>query len=362
MLHMNRLSAVVMALTLSLGACTDGIGLNDDPFDPNLSAADLEAVQGAFSAAVFESLAIGSQDFILVADSTPLPVALLQASVAAASAGSHWEAAGVAQAFAAGPASGPLLPDQFLGRTYVRDVDGYRWDETRSDAPANGVRFVLYEVDPVTGTPGTTEIGYVDLIDESTSLAYIARVVVATGGVVRINYTVSAVVGEQSVTLTVSGFIGDGTTQVDVELSMTFVSDPPVSVVTVDYLISVPARNFEVDATVVFQFNDETLEGSLDVDATFAQGDHTVMVDGLITFTEGTVPSEGGTFEIFVDGLPFATVVVGDGTVTVQNPTGGELTAAEAQAVRRIFDGLRDLFDERFEDFVRPVARLFDGR
>jgi hypothetical protein len=42
--------------------------------------------------------------------------------------------------------------------------------------------------------------------------------------------------------------------------------------------------------------------------------------------------------------------------------TVGELSSAEAQAVREIFDRIDDLFDDRFEDFLRPVTWLFDAR
>ncbi len=367
MLRMNRLSAVIMALTVAVAACTDGTGLDDVPFDPDASAADLSAVQAAFAAEAFESFALGSGDFNLVPDTAPLPVALLHASVAAASAGSHWEAQAAAHAFTAGPASGPLLPDVYRGSTWVRvdGVEGYVRDETRTDAPANGVRFVLYLADPVTKQPDITEeIGWVDLLDESTNDAYVARVRVVTSNVVRIDYTVSAVVGDQSVTLTVSGFIGDGTNQVDVELSVTFAETPPLSTATVAHVISVPSRDFEVDATVVFEFNEETLQGSLDVDASFMQGAHTVTVDGHVDFVESEVPgqeSESGTFEVHVDGDLFAVITVTNDTLTVQNGVGGELTAAEVDAVEAIFDGLEHLFEETFEDFVRPVAGLFEG-
>ena len=364
MLRFYRFSAVAMALTVALTACsesTDGTGLNDEPFAPDASAADLQVVQGAFAAAVFESLAISSGSFSLVANTGAVPVGLLQASLAAASAGSRWEAAAAAEAFAgAGPASGPLVPLDFLGRTYDRDVNGYRHNPARLDAPANGVRFILYEVDPVTHIPGTTEIGYVDLVDESTDLAYVARVVVVTGGVVRINYTVSAVVGTQTLGFTVSGFIGDGTDQIDVYLSMTFVEALAVSTATVEHLFSVPSRGFEVSARVVFEFNHETLQGSADVNATFMQGTHTVTVTGVVTFSEGDLPTEVGSFEIHVDGQLFATISVDGTTITVQNATGGQLTAAEAEAVHSIFDGLESMFDDnKFEDFIRPVAWLF---
>ena len=358
MLSNRTLPAVALALTVALAACADGTGLSDDPFDPDASAQDLLAVQSAFAASVFESLSVSSENFQLVPDTGAAPAALLQASFGVASG--HWDAAATAQAFAAGPAAGPLVPTDFRGRTYDRDADGYRHNANRTDAPVNGVRFILYEVDPVTRDIGSSEIGYVDLLDESTDLAYVARVRVVTSGVVRIDYTVSAVVGVQALTLTVSGFIGDGTDLVDVDLSMSFVEDAPVSVVTVDHVIAVPTRDFVVDATVVFTHNDETQQGSIDVDASFMQAHHSVTVVGVITFSEGDFPSEGGSFAISVDGQLFATVTVDGDNVTVQNSTGGELASAEAQAVRAIFDGLEDLFDEKFEDFVRPVRWMFD--
>ena len=362
MLRINKLSAVIMALTVSLAACTegDGTGLDAVAFDPELSAADLQAMQGAFAAAVFENLALSSGDLHLVLDSAGPPLAVLRASLTAASAGSHWEAAAAAEVFAALAPSVPLIPVDFRGHVYDRDLEGrYRHNIERT-GPEFGVRFVLYEVDPVTHTPGATEIGYVDVLDESTDLAYVARVVVVTSDVERINYTVSAAVGSQSLTLTVLGFIGDGTNQVDVDLSMTFVHAFPVSTATVEHLITVPARDFEVHATVVFVFNDETLQGSVDVNATFMQGAHTVAVDGVVEFSEGTVPSEGGTFEIHVDGKLFATITVDGDSVTVRDASGGELVHAHAEALRTIFDALEEMFDERFEDFIQPVAWLFD--
>ena len=365
MLRFYRLSAAAMALTVVMTACTEGTGgtgLNDEPFAPAASAADLQVVQGAFAASVFEAFALSSPNFSLVPDTGAVPVALLQASLAAASSGSHWEAEAAARAFAAaGPAAGPLVPLDFLGRTYDHTVDGYRHNPNRTDAPANGVRFILYEVDPVTHVPGDTEIGYVDLLDESTDLAYVARVVVVTAGIVRIDYTVSAVVGTQTLGFTVSGFIGDGTDQINVELSMTFVHAFPVSTATVEHLFSVPSRDFEVDAAVVFEFNEETLQGSVDIHATFMQGHHTVSVTGVITFTEGDVLTEGGSFEIHVDGQLFATISFEGDHIVVHNATGGELTSVEAQHIEAMFHGLEEMFDDKFEDFIRPVAWLFEA-
>ena len=362
MLRINKLPAVIMALTVSLAACTesDGTGLDDVAFDPELSAADLQAVQGAFAAAVFENLALSGGDLNQVVDSVPQAVALLQASLEATTADSHWEAAALAEALAAGPASVDVIPADFHGRVYDRLDGRYRHNTDRTDGPELGVRFVLHERDLDTHEVGASVIGYVDLLDESTDLVHVVRVVVVTDEVERINYTVSAEIADQSLSLAVSGFIGDGTNEVHVDLSVTFVHDLPVSRATVDHVISVLERDFEVEARVIFEFNDETLEGSMDVDASFMQGAHSVTVDGVVAFSEGTVPSEGGTFEIHVDGNLFATITVDGDSVTVRNASDGELDHAHAEAVRAIFDGLEEMFDERFEDFIEPVDWLFD--
>ena len=362
MLRFSKSPAVVMALTVALAACTDGLGLDDAPFDPDASAADLQIVQGAFADNIFESLAVSGGAFLVADTTSPAPVSLLRASFAVAGSDTEWEAAAAAQAFlAAGPAAGPFIRPYLFGRTYDRGPEGYRHNELRTDAPANGVRFILYAIDPVTREPSDVEIGYVDLLDESTDLARVVRVVAVTDGVERINYTVSATIGSQTAGFAVVGFISDGTDVVEIDLSMSFVEDGPVSVATVEHLIAVPTRNFEVDARVVFTHNRELLTGSVNVDATFMQGRRTVTVVGGMEFSDGDVPTRGGGYEITVDGQPFATITMGGGSVTVTSDTGSALTAGQRAAVRSIFDGLEDLFDNRFEDFVRPVAWLFEA-
>lgn len=360
MLQFNRISTMAMVCAVALAACTegDGTGVNDEVFDPVESAADLEAVQEAFSASMFESLNAASPNFNLVPDAGQSAPALIQAGWNAATANSRWEAEAAALAFAAaGPSSGPLLHLDFRGRTYARDGDNYYHDAERTDAPDNGVRFILYEVDPVTGAHGDSEVGYVDIIDESTDAAYVARVIVVTGGVEHINYTVSATIGTQSVSFTVSGFIGNGTDVVDVDLSMTFDQTDLGSTATVHHLIAVPTRDFEMDATAVFTFDSETQQGSVDIDGTFMQGARSVSISALVEFGDGDGVTEGGSVEISVDGQLFAVVTIVGDNLTVRNADGGELTAAEAAAVRRIFHGFKDVFEERFEDFLRPVSR-----
>ena len=63
----------------------------------------------------------------------------------------------------------PALRPEALGSTYIYDpaLRRYVVAPGRSGAPANGVRFILYAVNPVTHEPiSAVEIGYADLLDE----------------------------------------------------------------------------------------------------------------------------------------------------------------------------------------------------
>jgi hypothetical protein len=355
------MSALGLALTIGLIACTDTTGPNDTPFSPVGAAADLLVVDGAFDSDIFVSLAESSTIFNSI-NGGPLPsAALIDAGWSLALADGPWEVeqAGrrLARAVSASSAGLTLIPQDFLGRTYEHGVEGYYWNNDRIGAPDNGVRFILYEVNPVTHDIGGTEIGYVDVIDESTDLSRIARVIVVSGEVEHINYTVSATLGTNSAGFAVSGFFGDGTDQVQIDLSMGFVNTDLTSTVTVDYVIEVVSRGFLMDATLVMVHDRETQMGSATIEVTFQQNGHAVQMTGDIgDLDEG----ENGSIEILVDAQPFATVTFTGDSVTVVGHDGEPLSADHAAAVRSMFHGIEDLFNDKFEDFVRPVSWLFN--
>ena len=372
MKRFNRKSALGLALTIGLVACSDTIG-PDEPFNPVGAAADLLVVDGAFDSDVFVSLAESSTLFNSI-NGGPLPsAALIDAGWNLALADGPWEVqrAGerLARAVSASSPALTLIPADFLGRTYEHGAEGYFYNADRAGAPLNGVRFILYEVNPITHDVGQTEIGYVDVLDESTDLSRVARVIVVSGEVELINYTVSQTIvtgSSNSVGFAVAGFFSNGTDRVDLDLSSEFVTTGLTSTVTVDYLIEVVSRGFLMDASMVMTHNRETMGGSATINVTFQQNGHSVQMTGGFDMTD---LSETGSIEILVDSQLFATVtftgetVAGETvtgkTITVVGPDGEALSADHAEAVRKIFHRIENLFDEKFEHFVRPVSWLF---
>ena len=69
------------------------------------------------------------------------------------------------------------IAPEVWGQTYVRDASTgeYVWDDARTDAPARGIRIVLYQRTGLE-TFSNTVVGALDLIDSSTTASQIGRI------------------------------------------------------------------------------------------------------------------------------------------------------------------------------------------
>ncbi len=357
MLQLKKLSALSLVFAFGLAACNDSTNPGE-AFDPAASAADLAAVSGAFGTDVYASLAAMGGGFASVAAAPALAAQVVDAGWLTASSPQQWELVGgeIAEAFRSASAAALLIPESFRGRTYEYSAaQGWYHNPTRAGAPTNGIRFVLYEVDPITGVPGTTEVGWVDVLDESTATAAVVRLSVWSAGVEYINYTVSATGLIGSIAFDIDGFVTDGTTQVDFLLHHAIDATFASARVEVDYQIDVPSRNFSISANVVIEFDAGTESGSFTIAASFTQGTNNVVIQGSIDSQ-----TNGGTLEVLVNGSPFATITISGETVSVTGPDGAELSAAHMEALRQSVDALGNVLDHTFEDLFGPVEWLFN--
>ncbi len=265
-MRLKKLSGLGLVFAIGLAACDDSAGPSAE-FDPVESAADLQAVDNAFETPVFQSL--GAMGGLFAIQGAPaLSTQLIRDGwhLTSGRMPTTMQQVGERMVSALLASSGQvvLIPESFRGRTYVHDpVEGYFWDQSRTGAPANGIRYILNAVNPVNGEPTADEIGHVDITDESTDLTAIARLVVVSEEVEYINYTVSATGLIGSLSIAIEGYVSDGTDRVDLDLAVAMNATFATSSVSVTYNLDVPTRDFSISASLTMDFNGETQSGTI---------------------------------------------------------------------------------------------------
>jgi hypothetical protein len=346
--------ALAIAVLVPLAGCSDNGG--SAAFDPEQTQEDLAALHAVFASPAFQSLSVMGQYFSfpagpaasasaeLVATMRNLPQAPRSHRLVALT---RLMARGLAAPEAA---MAEVIPAEYRGLTLVWEVDGYVVDSERP-GPTNGIRFILYAVNPITGEPSTplTELGYVDLLDESTTNTAALRLKVVASSVTYVDYVVSATGTPTAPIFNAAGYITDGETQVDFDLTHSASFTIAGYTLGVDYLIDVDSRDFHVDAEVTFQGNDDSESVSLDI--SLAHGSTTVTIAGTVTDGEGSV-------EVRANGDLFATITVNGDSLTFTGAGGDALTPAEQQALEALADFVGELFDSA-EGILEPVGFLY---
>lgn len=225
------------------------------------------------------------------------------------------------------PQLNATIPADLLGTTFVWDTTTqlYVADSTRSDAPANGVRHVLYPVNPFTGKPASTEeLGYVDLTDEGLELQDGAaiRIVVSAAGVTWLDYALSITAAPPGATVEVDGFLSNGTERVEFHVDG---GAQAGSGATFTYQLAVPSHDFQADATITSDGARNNVQERITVGAEVLG--FTATHDG--DLVQGAVA---------VNGVPFATLTGLADLPDIRRADGLPLTADEARALRGILD------------------------
>jgi hypothetical protein len=258
----------------------------------------------------------------------------------------------------------PIFPSNFLGRTFEWDEGLGRYAMTdRVGAPANGIRFILYAIDPFTERPATplNEVGLMDLTDEGDAVATRLGIRAETDGVTRLDYLVTAsyaLLGQNVQAIATGvGFISDGTRRLDFDLAQTVTLDNASGTMQVDLLYELRMDDegirVLVDAGTEIDLSASGI--GLDVMMTITDGGNVTVFDAAVGQDEslsGTVRHNGETV-VLMSGTTSAPVFTDAG--------GSLLTNAEVVALTQIFGLFDDVFDfveEVFEPFGSEVASL----
>jgi hypothetical protein len=348
--HYARRSLAAAGLALALAGCKND-GASPSAFDPQGTAADMAAAQDAFASGPTASFAAVAPDISLALSGSPLVASSAALALSRPSKASARYARQIAALVSSGgsgiQASVVGIPVEVAGKTFVWDesTDTYVVSDV-SGAPSNGVRFLLYAVDPVTYRPvePVVETGYVDVIDQSTSELVNVRIKVVEAGVTYLDYQVVESATASSGLVTISGFAFNGTTRANFTLKNTVTSNAGGLVLVLDYELDVPSRHLSVDWTATFA--DITEAVTLDLTVSGPNGNVRLV---------GTLAGDGGTFTVTVNGDTFATITVTASSLVITGASGDPLTSDEEQALETVFDSFEGSLNA-FSELLMPVS------
>jgi hypothetical protein len=357
---MRVLQCTKRSVTLLAAACVALTACGDSgpevPFNPGGTAEDIAAVNSTFESAAFVSFSRFSSDFGAALGGSPLVSASATAfNFRQATKGGELRAAAVRSArrlAALTPkvvngsfsASTAAIPSEIAGKTFEYNGSSYT-ATARTGAPAHGVRFILYAVDPVTFAPvlPLVETGHVDLIDVGGATTQAARVVVVSGTTTYVDYTVSVTATTSSGRVTVAGYLTDGTIRANINFRSTVTS---AAGLTLAYTVDVPQRDVSIDLTMTVDGLDES--GAFEIDLSMSGPNGTVSMSGQFG-------QSGGTVTVRVNGELFATIASGAGGAVITGADGQPLSEEEAEAFQTIF-GLTAVAFISFDAMILPVG------
>ena len=242
-----------------------------------------------------------------------------------------------------------LFPPAVVGKTFEWNATTDVYEPTaRTGAPAAGVRFILYAVDPLTSMPvePVVEVGWINLDDESTaSVAKLHVSVVGSGGApVYVDYRVSVEGATGSARITSTGYITNGASSPDsLRFNGVISATGNASSVTItqDVTLDVNSRDFHVRLWEKIILTQTTL--SLRLFFRFQHGAEVVTLEGSLEFDQlaGTAT---GTITAKVNGGKMATCTVAADAnsynLTCEGADADGLNADEQAALQSIGDAV----------------------
>lgn len=348
--HIARRSVVAAVLALALAGCAKDSGAPAE-FDPQGTTDDMSAAEAAFSTEQMSSFAmLGGDISAALNGSTVVRSSALAVRGATGGAGRYArELAALVPQRGALQAMVATVPSNLAGKTFVWDVnsDAYVVSDL-SGAPSSGVRFKLYAVDPVLLQPvePLVEVGYVDLTDHSTASNVDVGIKVVEGGVVYLEYNVSAHATATGGVILIDGFASNGGTIANFELNNTITDNNGQLVISLDYHIDVPSRHLSLDWTATSS-NISSTETTITLDLVISGPNGNVRLIGSFGVS-------GGTLTVKVNGDVFAMVNMTDGDPVITGADGQALTPEEEQTLQNIigfYQGSADVF----YDLVTPI-------
>jgi len=334
---------VAAGVALAVAACSGGDSNGPAEFNAQGTTADMSAAQSAFQAQQVSSFAVLSPGISTVLNGSAVVKSSALAVRGTNAARAARELATIVPKSGAAQAAVMAIPQQYLGTTFVWDAGTSAYVASNlTGAPSDGVRFLLYAVDPVLLQPvePLVETGYVDITDHGTMSTVDVNVKVVEGAVVYLNYNVTAHATNSGGVVGISGFASDGTTLANFDLDITLTETATSETLAYTYQVNVPSRHL-------------TLTWTLSM-TSVNQGDFTATLDFVANGPNGNVRLTGSygvslqTLTIRVNGADFATVDLTGSEPVITGADGEPLSSddeASMQAIVEFYENSGGMLD-----------------
>jgi len=382
--HGRPWRGLAAAAALVAAACSDSTGPQAHLASPQQLSSDLQAVSGVLQSSVFQSFgAVGTATGSPAAASTPAGALLVAAPIvtprtsgqAYADAPRRLQALRLAARTLGSGISASVIPSTVLGKTFVWDVGTHQYVEDATATPAaptNGARIILYEVNVSTGTviEPTTAVGYVDLLDESTTGPAVDKLHVivkdgtpaSPGPTTYADYTISgSITGSPATAFNASavGFVSDGTHTLSFNASFTATNldtDNPDAQIDVTWDLDNPVVHVELHEAVATADVDHA---TITINFSVTRGTETVSVSGTVTVDFLTVTATVN-ITVQVNGVAYARITGPVSDAQRRHANGSAVSAEEDQALFDLFLLPLDM-EIAIESLFTPSEHLMGG-
>ena len=374
------------AAALITAACHSTTAPQPQLTNPQQLSSDLQTVGGVFTSPTFLSFAalrtaVGSP----VGAAAPAGALLGAAPIVAprsatlpyASALERLQAMRLAATTFNPGISASVIPTQYLGHTFVWSTSTHQYVDDPSAtpaAPANGVRMIIYALDPITGQiveSPLTPVGYADFLDLSSGNTNSLRVLVTGGtpaspGATYVDYTISGSVTRNSSNVATAftgsavGYVTDGVghrLDFTASFAATHLDTFPSAQVDVTWSLNNPALSLALHETLAAA---DANDASVTLDFSLTHGTETVRAAGTITLV---VSPQTVTVDltIYLNGQTYARITgtanATSNSIQIRHADGTPLSTAELQAVNTLFT-TPDQLAADIEDLFHPAQHL----
>jgi hypothetical protein len=354
---MKALVGLALGSSLILSACSESAAPSlSDPMATAAQAAALDSALGAPALASFQALGGAIQ---MAPPVGRIAGAVRTMSLAQPGKDKYAALALQSQAmkqivptFASAAATG-LFPDSALGWVFGWDTSTDRYVRVATTGgPANGVRFLLYEVN-ASGYPvePLNQIGVADFKDEGTGSVAILHIQIKSNSeqTTYLDYTFTGSGNSTSYNASVTGFVTNGLGPVfnkTLTFTVTIAGNQSSVTFTASYSLNHPALTVQEVVTA----SDDGTNTTLTLNFTFTGPHETVSISGTLTIADADLSSTINiTFRI--NGHTVATVT-GSTSNPVVNTSGGDLSNDERTALTYLFLAAANLAESVNEIFA----------